>query len=743
MLDLVGLRRRVRERLGLGDDPDAARRWWQLVPWEPAPVTPEERRRWFGLMLACWLTMLGAIVSALGLRPHPALLIELTALIILAFPVVWRLHFSRFPRFWPNQITFVAALVLGIIQWRMGLFAGEQEEATRLVVSYRALVSVFYWVMAFRAFAMRTVRDLAQTALPACSGLLLVLIATRAPSAILGAAMVIGGTLVLLAGEHAASRAREVDTRIAPTRVRGGRWRPTVNSWLSLLVASALAAAIIASVAARYQPSNSVGQWMRRELAWRLARLMIREGDLPFMATQTLSLGGPAPPPRDRLMLVVRCENPVRPRTAVYDIYDGQRWHMSNPQWRQVRGKDGRFRLPPPERMGLAGVATEELEVEITAAYVFAGLLPVPWCAQEVRIDVPSLRYDDSGMISFSGYVLPGNRYSARIAWPNRVVVPPGAPALERVDLENALQLPRELPRRVRDLAGRVVADAEADKPLTKTIAIENYLRDEANFTYDLNAPPLPEAQDFVDHFLFTSHRGFCNHFATAMAVMLRSLGVPCRLVTGFTAGEYQPERGVYEIRDQDAHAWVEVYLPRVGWVDFDPTPDTEQQNRSVVGSVHEAVGAVGTALGNALAWARARPAGVIALALLLMIAIAGGVVGKRWYARRPPPLLRNAPAAERVLHCWRQAMRALKRVGLARPPSAAPWEFQRMVAGQNPALAQDLAVLTEKYLAARFGPDPPSGAAADAAEAALVRLHEVIRRLDDETREKPDGDAT
>ena len=742
MPDLTAFRRRTRERLGLSNEPDAARRWWQLVPWEPPAETPAERRRWFGLMLACWLTMLGAIVAALGLRLHPVLLIELTALVIIAFPVVWRLHFSRFPRFWPNQVTFVVALVLGIIQWRLGLFSAG-EEVTRLVVSYRVLVSAFYWVMAFRAFAIRTVRDLAQTALPACSGLLLVLIATRAPSAILGAAMVIGGTLLLLAGEHAATRVRGVDARVPAGLVRGGQWRPTVNSWLSLLLAAAVAAAIIASVAARFEPSNPVGQWLRRELAWRLARLMMRESDFPYAATQILDLGGPAPPPQDRLMLVVKCETPVRPRTAVYDIYDGERWRMSRPEWTRLRSADGRFSFAAPERVGLARAVTEELEVEITSGYAFVGLLPVPWCAQEVRIDTPSLRHDTSGMVGFTGYVLPGDNFSARVAWPNAVTVPPGTPPIDRVDLENALQLPEELPRRVRDLARRVVSEAEADSPLMTAIAIENYLRDEDNFVYELDAPRVPEAQDYVDHFLFTSRVGFCNHFATAMVVMLRVQGVPARLATGFTAGQYQAEREVYEIRDQDAHAWVEVYLPRTGWIDFDPTPDVETEDTSVVGSARDALGQVGAGVRAAVGWARAHLALVIALALLLALAAAGAVGAGRWYARRLPPLRPGAAPDERVLQVWRLTQRVLTRAGRPRPPSAAPWEFQRAVAADVPALAQDLGVLTGKYLAARFGATVPPDADAAEAEAAFIRLQEAIRRLDDEAREKTGNGTT
>ena len=199
-------------------------------PHSPPADTPAERRRWLLLMLACWLTMGGALLAASSLLDNPLLIGELAAVIVLAFPVVWHLHFSEIPRFWPNYITFFTALILGIVHWRLGLFAGG-ESNSQLLLSYRALVGVFYWVMAFRAFSIRNARDLTQTALPAISGLLLVLIASR-PTFIMiaGTVLVFAGTLAMLAGEHAGRRMREIDEVVGAEQRRGGRWRPRVNS---------------------------------------------------------------------------------------------------------------------------------------------------------------------------------------------------------------------------------------------------------------------------------------------------------------------------------------------------------------------------------------------------------------------------------------------------------------------------------------------------------------------------------
>lgn len=130
------------------------------------------------------------------------------------------------------------------------------------------------------------------------------------------------------------------------------------------------------------------------------------------------------------------------------------------------------------------------------------------------------------------------------------------------------LQLPDSLPERVRSLAGRI-AGAET-KPYIKALSIQNYLRE--NYPYDLDVQPAPENRDVVDYFLFENQRGFCSHYATAMVVMLRSLDVPARVVTGYSMGEYDPERGAYRVPESAAHAWVEVYFPLYGWVEFEPT---------------------------------------------------------------------------------------------------------------------------------------------------------------------------
>ena len=137
----------------------------------------------------------------------------------------------------------------------------------------------------------------------------------------------------------------------------------------------------------------------------------------------------------------------------------------------------------------------------------------------------------------------------------------------------------------MRDLARQVVGDAAT--PYAAVNRIESFLR--RRYAYD-EAPPYPtslpdgavspaDRPPLVD-FLMSSRRGFCQHFAGAMAVMLRSVGVPSRVAVGYGTGRYEAERSAWVVLDRDAHSWVEVWFPGHGWLPFDPTPGRSRPTR-------------------------------------------------------------------------------------------------------------------------------------------------------------------
>jgi transglutaminase-like putative cysteine protease len=134
------------------------------------------------------------------------------------------------------------------------------------------------------------------------------------------------------------------------------------------------------------------------------------------------------------------------------------------------------------------------------------------------------------------------------------------------------LELPK-LDERIPALAKQITANET--NAYDKAHAIEMYLRS-SRFTYTLNLQGKP-GDDPLPHFLFDTRAGHCEYFASSMAVMLRTLGIPSREVNGFLPGEYNDLGGDYIVRASDAHSWVEVFFPGSGWIVFDPTPDAPE----------------------------------------------------------------------------------------------------------------------------------------------------------------------
>lgn len=136
------------------------------------------------------------------------------------------------------------------------------------------------------------------------------------------------------------------------------------------------------------------------------------------------------------------------------------------------------------------------------------------------------------------------------------------------------LQLPNIDPRIPR-LAQQVTASA--DNNYDRALALEHYLISTYGYTLELprTSPPDPLAD-----FLFERKRGHCEYFASAMAVMLRTLHIPSRVVNGFRTGEFNDLTSSYVVRASNAHSWVEAYFPGHGWVSFDPTPAAPVQFR-------------------------------------------------------------------------------------------------------------------------------------------------------------------
>ena len=279
--------------------------------------------------------------------------------------------------------------------------------------------------------------------------------------------------------------------------------------------------------------------------------------------------------------LVMRVQFPElegEPRERVYlkgasfDHYTGQSWTNTFPRQRlSAKTDDGLFELSPrPALDRNVPRVTQDILLEALDISVLFGLSFV----NEIRGPFVSLETDGMGGL-WLPHIVPRRLQYAVTSIHTSLSNEDRRREVSAYSTEvngRFLQLPAIDPH-VAELAHAVTRDVST--PYGMTIAIKQHLL--SNYAYSLDVGSILSASPLED-FLFSRKTGYCEHYATAMVILLRTLGIPARLVTGFLPGEWNDFGHYYAVRQQDAHAWVEVWFPRSGWVTFDPTPSVMKQ---------------------------------------------------------------------------------------------------------------------------------------------------------------------
>jgi len=293
----------------------------------------------------------------------------------------------------------------------------------------------------------------------------------------------------------------------------------------------------------------------------------VPEGEY-FGFAETVDLST-APRLSDEPVLRLRTDRPRLLRGVVLDRYDGRGWARTSPDPGPLRGLP--VNLAPPARP-LAELAEHVTTVEVLRE--LPNLVFAPAEPAAVWLAAGAVSAWDDGTVTTPATLGEGTVYSVvsllDVAGPERLRVPgPGAYATGPPGgADRWLQLPAGLPPRVRDLAADLTRDRPT--PYAKAEAVEDWLA--ANTEYSLHVDPAPEGADVIDHFLFTSRRGWCEPIASSAVVLLRAAGVPARYATGFQPGARNPLTGWWTVRGSDAHAWAEVWVPGHGWTPVDAT---------------------------------------------------------------------------------------------------------------------------------------------------------------------------
>src|SRR5579871_255077 len=243
--------------------------------------------------------------------------------------------------------------------------------------------------------------------------------------------------------------------------------------------------------------------------------------------------------------------------------FDGHRWSNPNPSRQLIQVVNGQAELEAPDNRPRGISYTVDYDELETDSLFFAGT------PQRVYLHSgPVIRWE--GGYRLGRLPSPGFHYEAYSLLDEPPEVAPirfPTPILSLADRERNLQLPI-LDARIARLAREVTAGASTD--LERARILERYLRTEFGYTLQL---PSHEVADPVAYFLFTRKKGHCEYFASSLALMLRTLGIPSRLATGFQSGIFNPISDLWLLRASDAHSWVEAWIPGHGWTTFDPTP--------------------------------------------------------------------------------------------------------------------------------------------------------------------------
>jgi protein-glutamine gamma-glutamyltransferase len=263
-------------------------------------------------------------------------------------------------------------------------------------------------------------------------------------------------------------------------------------------------------------------------------------------------------------------------RGVALSNFDGRTWSNHHEQYLLPERLDGRFVLPPA-RAGVPKAPYHPIQYRVLMEPVGMNVFFLASQPESLEGNYSHLTTDGTGSVFNLDPEHPVNRYEA-----TSDIAQPGAADLRGADgsypadvIAEYLVLP-VVDRRIPQLAEQITASSS--NSYDKALAIENYLRTHFAYTLQLSRT-VPH--DPLANFLFERKEGHCEYFASSMAVMLRTLGIPSRVVNGFRTGEFNDLTSQYVVRASNAHSWVEAYFPNYGWIAFDPTPGASNPTRA------------------------------------------------------------------------------------------------------------------------------------------------------------------
>lgn len=439
-------------------------------------------------------------------------------------------------------------------------------------------------------------------------------------------------------------------------------------------------------------------------------------------------------------------------RVLAFDRYTGQGWELSREDSAVIDRPTWSYQFHLPRQPTLAR------RREVVQTYTVVSELPniIPALAQPKELYFPTrqVSVDTEGALRSPLGLLEGLTYTviSDVPYRDRTQLREASTEYSQRIRDYYLQIPETVAADIREFTLEILENSERplDSPYEQALYLAQYLKQ--NFSVLPELPFFSETDDLASVFLFRYRGGYVDHFSTTLTVMLRSIGIPSRLVVGFGSGEFNPFTGYYIVRNTDAHAMTEVFFPQYGWFAFDPIPGHEVIPPSVedyqsftvlrqfwnwvAGWLPTPMRNIITQVLSAIALFLARILGGLwrlllsgwvglftALMLIVALAFLAWLGGTRFLAWRHQRQLAKLPPVERL---YQQMLGTLKQQGYPKHPAQTPLEYASVWRDRlSTEVANALDGITQAYIHWRYGGQ----------ETNIAQLKEHLRTIHENTQ--------
>ncbi|AKG22855.1 transglutaminase TgpA family protein [Calothrix sp. 336/3] len=434
-------------------------------------------------------------------------------------------------------------------------------------------------------------------------------------------------------------------------------------------------------------------------------------------------------------------------RVLAFDRYTGKGWEISrNEQVKTVKRSPWSYQI----FLDLPGTIAKTKEIIQTYTVVadLPNLVPALASPKEIYFPTPMLAMDTEGGLRSPVGLSEGMTYSviSEVPYRDRTQLGTAPTKYPKSIQKYYLQIPEAIADKVRQRTEEILANynrervAKSNKALTspyeKALYLAQYVKQNYHIPENpLDLPYLGEKDDLVDTFLFKQKGGYPDHFSTVLTVMLRSIGIPARLVAGFASGEFNPFTGMYVVRNTDAYVMTEVYFPKYGWFAFDPIPnhplippsveDIETFSvlrqfwnwvagwlpSPVAGWFNYVFGAIFNGLGKIITWFLKLFTqgwfGIITVFLAATtVAFIAWLIWQGWRELSYRQTLRKLPAMEKL---YQQMLRWESTKGFRKHSAQTPLEYSKAAYQHHTSeIAEVIEEICQAYVSWRYGDNKP-----------------------------------